>query len=67
LSKSNPAIKFSIFSIVSKTSIKKSTHSTPRAETRGMLRVNTERRFYPDLKIGVWRRRTYQKMEGLQT
>ena len=49
-----------------------STHSTPRAEARGrasqsrswqgrgMLRVNTERRFYPDLKIGVWRRRTYQ-------
>jgi len=26
-----------------------------------MLRVNTERRFYPDLKIGVWRRRTYQQ------
>jgi len=27
-----------------------------------MLRVDTERRFYPDLKIGVWRRRTYQFM-----
>jgi hypothetical protein len=26
-----------------------------------MLRVNTERRFYPDLKIGVWRRRTYRR------
>ena len=37
-----------------------STHSTPRSEARGMLRVDTERRFYPDFKIGVWRRRTYQ-------
>ena len=40
--------------------LKKSTHSTPRSEARCMLRVDTERRFYPDLKIGVWRRRTYQ-------
>jgi len=28
----------------------KSTHSTPRAEARGMLRVNTERRFLPRFK-----------------
>ena len=25
----------------------KSTHSTPRSEARGMLRVDTERRFLP--------------------
>ena len=35
-------------------------HCQGRWQGRGMLRVNTERRFYPDLKIGVWRRRTYQ-------
>ena len=51
---------------------RKSTLSAPGTEARGrasqsrswqgrgMLRVNTERRFFPDLKIGVWRRRTYQ-------
>jgi hypothetical protein len=39
---------------------RQSTHSTPGSEAWGMLRVDTERRFYPDLKIGVWRRRTYQ-------
>ena len=36
---------------------------TPRAEARGMLRVNTERRFYTDLQRFAnrrWRRRTYQ-------
>jgi hypothetical protein len=27
-----------------------------------MLRVDTEQRFLPDLKIGVWRRRTYQEL-----
>jgi len=32
-----------------------------------MLRVNTERRFYPDLKIGVWRRRTYQEYSPLSS
>jgi hypothetical protein len=29
----------------------KSTHSTPRSEARGMLRVDTERRFLPRFKI----------------
>ena len=28
----------------------KSTHSTPRSEARGMLRVDTERRFLPRFK-----------------
>jgi hypothetical protein len=28
----------------------KSTHSTPRSEARGMLRVDTERRFLPGFK-----------------
>jgi len=40
---------------------RESTHSTPRAEGRGMLRVNTERRFFPDLRIGVWRRERINK------
>jgi hypothetical protein len=31
---------------------KKSTHSTPRSEARGMLRVDTERRFLPRFKNG---------------
>jgi len=40
----------------------KSTHSTSRSEARGMLRVDTERGLLPRLKIGVWRRRTYQEI-----
>jgi len=34
-----------------------------------MLRVNTERRFYPDLKIGVWRREriNFQKIGKTRT
>jgi len=30
----------------------------PRSKARGLLRVDTERRFYPVLKAGVWRRRS---------
>jgi hypothetical protein len=32
--------------------IEKSTHSTPRSEARGMLRVDTEPRFLPQFKNG---------------
>jgi hypothetical protein len=38
----------------------KSTHSTPRAEARGIFRVNTERRFLPRFKNRGFAPRTYK-------
>jgi len=44
------ALGFVMAVVLAALKIRKSTHSTPRSEARGMLRVDTERRFLPRFK-----------------